>query len=522
MLKANISLSDLTQEVTLKDGVIRMGRGWIIPYHHPALETLLIRAELQWFVCVRESLAETTTKTKFSEATVTPEEFSRLHREALLWPLDYVMIEVAQAGCRVKLRAGVCGVAPVYCRAGRDELEVSWDFSDLTWRNLFVDCEVASHYLALNPVYASRQIFSGIVMLTERASFFVAPGQALYQYPPAIPPPTEREKIDEKEAATRFEKLLQDVIAKRLFLSNRSGVQLSGGMDSAAVATAVTRLAGPIRSQGILIDDSNRNAQIQRRCQIIEHLHLPDYTVDIHTFPPSLDLTPVAKHAKTPHNEYYLEAFEALWGNLRDLGCQWLFTGIGGDELFLPYSDEAKPESGDAARFSGMRNAAESLLTPAALNAARTLRSFDAPRAPVPLSALLGQACQAPNFLGYGLWPVNPLSHPDLVAYCHGLPRAWRRNRSIMRQYLNKCLGHEVFTPGYAKETFVRVLPDLIAEQATVISTQLRDCALADLGLVDRDAALRLLAEVASTRSDVLTAPLASFLWLERFIRQVV
>lgn len=522
MLKADIPLSDLTQEVKLEGGVIRAGNGRITPYPHAALETLLIRTELQWFVCVRERRAEATTKARFTEATVTPEEFARLHRESLLWPLDYVMMEVAQAGCRIKLRAGVCGVAPVYCRASHDRLEISWDFSDLMRRDLFVDGEVASHYLALSPVYASRQIFSGITMLTERASFFMAPGQALYQYPPVAPPTIGEEETDEEKAVDRFGELLRDVIAKRPLLSDRSGVQLSGGMDSAAVAMAVTELAGPIHSRGILIGDTNRDAQIQRRRRIIEHLHLSDGTVDILAFPPSLDLTPSPDHGRAPHNEYYLEAFEALWSNLYEQGCEWLFTGIGGDELFLPYSDEEKPGNRNTARLTGMRRTAESLLTPRARQAAATLRSFDAPRAPVPISALLGQACQAPNFLRHGLWPVSPLSHPTLVAYCHGLPRSQRHHRSIMRRYLNRGLGHEVFAVGYAKETFVRVLPDLIAESAATIAAQLRECALADLGLVDRDAALRLLAEVASTRSDVLTSPLASFLWLERLVRRVV
>jgi asparagine synthase (glutamine-hydrolysing) len=65
------------------------------------------------------------------------------------------------------------------------------------------------------------------------------------------------------------------------------------------------------------------------------------------------------------------------------------------------------------------------------------------------------------------------------------------------------------------------VLPELIARQANGIAGQLRECALADLGLVSRDAVLALLDTVKTTRSEVLTAPLANFLWLERFVRQL-
>ncbi len=90
-----------------------------------------------------------------------------------------------------------------------------------------------------------------------------------------------------------------------------------------------------------------------------------------------------------------------------------------------------------------------------------------------------------------------------------------------MRQYLHAQLGGEVFPRGYTKETFVQVLPEQISKHAKTVASQLRDCALADLGLVDQRAVLTLLDTVAATRGQVPTAALASFLWLERCVRQV-
>jgi asparagine synthase (glutamine-hydrolysing) len=190
--------------------------------------------------------------------------------------------------------------------------------------------------------------------------------------------------------------------------------------------------------------------------------------------------------------------------------------------LFPTYNDEALQGSGKGQSIIAEgRSDAEKLLTPRALDASRSLRMFDAPASPVPVSALLAGACQAPYLLRHGLWPVNPLSDPRLVAFCHRLPLERRRGREVMRQYLQTHLGDDVFLRDYVKETFAQVLPNLVSRHVETIASQLRDCALADLGLVDRNAVLELLNKVATTKADASMAPLASFLWLERFARQI-
>jgi asparagine synthase (glutamine-hydrolysing) len=139
----------------------------------------------------------------------------------------------------------------------------------------------------------------------------------------------------------------------------------------------------------------------------------------------------------------------------------------------------------------------------------------------VTVSGLLAGVCQAPHLLRHGLWPVNPLGAPDLVAFCHRLPKESRHGRAIMRRYLHGRLGEEVFPVGYVKETFAKVLSDLISREANTIAAQLQECALADLGLVDQRAVLALLDEVSTARTKAAMAPLANFLWLERLARQV-
>ncbi|WP_369943869.1 asparagine synthase-related protein [Xanthomonas medicagonis] len=519
MIKANIAFTDLEQPLVWRDNTLSLGQSRIAPYGHSAVETIVVRTQGQWFATVRERCRDVEGENADTGALVDADRFNHLYKEALLWPLDYLMIEVAQAGCRLKLRAGLLGSAPVYCRVADDGLEISYDLADFFSRPTTIDLEMASRRLALNADYSARQLCSGVVMLTERATLYAEPGRARYVYPSPTEAvsPSEEAVID--YGMERFEQLLQRAVSIRP-VSKPIAVELSGGMDSATVACALTRLHGNILSLGILLDEGYSQAQAERRRMLVETLGLRDTTVHIDALPPTLDLRPRADRADYPLAEFYLEAFETLWDDAQAQGSEQLFTGLGGDQLFPTYRNEEPPTRGpgdDVA--SEAKRRAEALLTPRALNASRSISGFDAPPGPLSASVLASSMCQAPHLLRRGLWPVNPLSDPHLVAFCRRLPFDSRKDRETMWRYLRANAG-EVFPRSYCKETFAHVLPELIAQHAKTIAMQLSECALADLGLVKPDAVLQLLDELVATRARPLTAPLISFLWLERFVRQ--
>ena len=521
MLKADIALPDLSHHAQWSDGSIVLGGSRITPHAHPSLEALLVRTEGQWFVIVRERAASASPGASTATRDVDIEEFQRLYRQCLLWHLDYVMIEAAQAGYRMKVRTGVFGSVPVYCRATQDRIRLSWDVTDLATEPLAIDPEITSHRLAMNTIYSTRQLCIGIQLLTERASLDIAPGRASYRYPAPAEETSPTPLPAERDALTMFGELLQRAVSARPTAVDRVSLELSGGMDSASVACALVTCHGPVASKGILLGGDVRLPQIQRRGQIAGRLGLFDDTVDMSAFPPDLDIRQPAQ-TKNLAREYYLEACSALWRKARAQGHDMLFTGIGGDELFPSYFDEVQEQdSGGPGKGHEVKRYAEQLLTSHARSAAHSLHSFNAPASPVPSTALLAHACRAPDLLRHGLWPVNPLSDPSLAMFCHRLPREHRQGRELIRQYLQKHLGEDVFPRDYAKETFAGVLPELISRHAESIAEQLRDCALADLGLVDRRAVLALLETVAATQASAPTTAFASFLWLERSVRQV-
>lgn len=523
MIKAEIALSDVAFAPTWHEASLAMGASRITPHAHPMLETVVVRASGRWFMVTRERQAGATSRDAASPLAIVDAhddaEFHALHQACLLWPLDYIMVEGARAGHRLRIRAGVIGSVPVYCAVVDDRVSVSWDSADFAGRPAMIDTEVASHQLALHTSYAARQLYTGVVMLTERASMEVEPGRARFRYPEPMADGAPAED-DGEDRLPRFAEALERAVSSRPWAEGSVSLELSGGMDSATVAVALAQLHGDIDSKGILLDGEVRGPQVQRRRLIAERLGLTDHTVDISALPPGLDLD-------APHEpygfcrEFYLEACSALWASARDKGRHTLFTGIGGDELFPAYLDEVSAGAAKGPLWArDARSYAEGLLTPRALAASRSRPLFDAPASPVPVTSLLASACRAPDLLKHGQWPVNPLSDPRLAYLCHRLPRSSREGREVMRRYLESHLGGDVFPKGYLKETFANVLPPLIASHAPRLDVQLRECALADLGLVDRSSALALLATIADTRSHPASSAFASFLWLERCARQ--
>jgi asparagine synthase (glutamine-hydrolysing) len=522
VIKADIALADLSFEPTWHDDHLTVGPSRVVPFAHPMVETLLVRAPGRWFIVVRERLADSLGGRDTPVAVVDAHDdatYHSLHQEGLLWPLDYVLIEAAQAGHRLRIRAGVLGSAPVYCRVVDEQVKVSWDSADFSDRPAMIDMEVASHQLALRSTYAARQLYTGVVLLTERASLHVEPGRARYRYPEPM-----EESVpavdDGEDMLPRFSEALQRAVSLRPWLEGSVSLELSGGMDSATVAVALASLHNDLDSKGILLDGEVRVPQLRRRQLMAERLGLSDYAIDITAFPPSLDLSAPPE----PYGfcrEFYLEACSALWSSARDKGRHTLFTGVGGDELFPAYLDEISVGAAKGPIWArDARSYAEELLTPRALAAARSRPLFDAPESPVPVTSLLANACRAPDLLKHGQWPVHPLSDPRLAYLCHRLPRSSREGREVMRRYLESHLGGDVFPRGYLKETFADVLPPLIAQHASRLTAQLKECALADLGLVDRNAVTALLTTIATTRSHPATSAFASFLSLERCARQ--
>lgn len=531
MIKANIDVRDLAKyHPSFVDGKVIFGGSEIAPFKTSYLQTVLIRGVNRWFVAVWESglkgdgweLTGDESGQEFDD-----EHYMRVHEAAVSVASNFVLIEVVRDAYSARLRvlSGLGGVAPIYASVAAYRVTLSWDFADLVSRGLHaIDFEVAAHLLSLRTIYSSRQICTGISMLTERSSLYVdSDGEASFVYPPAANAVSPLPVCDGIDLVASFGELIEHAVSARGLSSSSCALELSGGMDSAAVACAVAYSGlQSVRSWGIILADHHRDAQSSRRAAIVARLGLVDKCVDVAAFMPNVVPEASSRPLEHPLGELYLEAFNALWVSARGSGCDAVLSGIGGDELFPLFDvDYGLTTSSVGGRMAAVRKLSRSLLTSRAAEVARQTPIFAAPNGPIPRTDLLAHVCRSPYLLRHGLWPINPLCSPHLVAFCHRLPLPYRAERALLREYLSQKIGVDLFPVNYEKETFDRVLPEMISLHHREILASLSDCALADFGLVKVDRVRTLVSNVARTQDISSTAPLAFLLSLERFVRQI-
>lgn len=527
MLKARINIEDLSRTPRRCGGGIRLGGSEISAFPSPCLRSVFVQAKNRWIYAVLErSTHEPDKHFSFARGILSSEDYAVVHKEILDWPLDYVLVEAVSNGINAQMRitTGLLGVAPLYAAVTTGHVKLSWDCADVLSRGSHAaDFEVLAHVLGLRTFYASRQVCTGIALLTERSSLIVDADGASFVYPTAAPMLSPHALQEGVDALAAFEACMASAIGARPLDASRCLVELSGGMDSASVAVATAQHSGARwRSAGIVLAEPDRTIQSRRRRSIVQMLGLADETLDMSAYMPSIDLDSAVRAPEHPLGEFYIEAFDALWRQAAMKGCHAVLTGIGGDELFPRYeTDDPSASRAKPLLLAAAEKIARSMLSHRARVAADTEPLYCAPASAVPHTALLAHASRSPYMMRLGLWPVNPLCDPGLIGFCHRLPVEFRGERRMLRQYLHRHLRKGLFPIGYKKETFDYVLPEVIARHHDRMHAQLRECALADFGLVDMKAVRSVLKRVADTRDIAATAPLSIFLFLERFMRQV-
>ncbi|MCK1627306.1 hypothetical protein IVA98_30100 [Bradyrhizobium sp. 160] len=527
MLKAFLRVSDLESvDPVVKDSSISVGDSYIRPFRHKCLESVLVKNSDQWFFVIRERqrvsgelgahLALT--------ANVSTDRLRQQYQECMEWPLDFIMIEAARRGGRLRIRAGQLGSLPIYFHVEERarSISLSWDLVDFAHKSRTLDSELIAHHLAMKTFYSARQACLGVNLLTAGATLYVDASDTSFDYGSVASAPPNTADPEKSSALLEFADTLRDVVISRPTDFCVSAVELSGGMDSASVAIAVGESVGSLTCGGILLGDESSPTQIDRRSSILSALNCRDHAIEMQNHMPAIDLDLEPKSHLPLISEYYLEAFEALWGRFRDEGCEIIWSGIGGDELCACFSDEESEARSPSARCYDMAvEFAETLLTRRGLDAARSSFLFSAPIGLTSSTTLLASLCHARPLAKKGLWPVRPLGDPRLINLSAKLPVEFRADKQMLRVYLRSRLGTEVFPQAYKKETFELVLSRAIAARADTLRSQLEVCALAELGLVSRASVMTLLNRVIATHEFSATSALARFLWAERFARQL-
>ena len=438
------------------------GESTIRPFRHAALESVAVADGSRILVLARERSAgrggvEVAAGVPTGRLTpVDSERFDRLARQLRECPLQWQMLVVDAASkaeprnagsVLATLEAGPWGTAPVFLVAEAGNLWGDWDASRLLRllprKNL--DPARAARYLAeyANP-YARSTLFHGLQLLTER-SRAQWDGQTLaITYPEPWFRPRAAELCEDADPVEAFETIMSSTLSRWLNLSEEHlGAELSGGLDSAIVASSAAALCNkPLRSYGIALMGDSRVDQPERRAELARRFGLIDTEVPIASF---LPLAPGScrldgRAPILPWEEGYYEVFYELLGEASAHGTEILLTGFGGDELCGLRPSELRAIRGDSAVAAALD---EDLMNPPSFltPSARATLSDDLdepPRAPCSDSAVECAAFSAARYLRRGIWPVHPMCTPELVHFCARLPAEWRYRRRIERELLTR------------------------------------------------------------------------------------
>lgn len=296
-------------------------------------------------------------------------------------------------------------------------------------------CSGLIRYLCNQPLQ-EHTFFHDISLLGERRRLVWQGGKTRVMLPP------DSTIVSILEARTGdpryFRSYLEDTLERYWCAYGQgatTGMLMSTGLDSTMVAGYLadqghkTFWASVVHPGGV---GEVQTAQLQDLQQRFTSDGLLMYPMDVDVDYPLSGMVRSGTWQPFFHNQEVFEAFHRLAFLLAQRGIETLFTGFGGDELCQNDTPENVVRVAYAASepiyFSvDFRTYAQKLLA-----------TYPPASSPLPLIA---RPLEDTNvnfynlFIDYNIWPVSPLSDPQLYHFCQGLPDVYRAQKNILRGY---------------------------------------------------------------------------------------
>lgn len=478
MLKGLIRLDDLERPVLKKGRAFLFGESYVEPFTHNLLRQVIVQRKSGFDLLSYENslLVQPDDFRQWTESG----SFSELQRVLDRAGVDYLLLRTAPALRMVQFISGQIGTAPVYLTLVENNLWFSWSFNDVVKRSSqTLDMKNASAFLTATINYGTHTLFRDVYRVASGTTFSISPGLVSIvepEHPAGFTVSPLQDTADPRELLFRG---MRSVFKARALDCRTTAAEISGGMDSAIAALALSDAYGPgLRSSGAIFDGDMGVAQQLRRELVIAKggysdlpiraaEHAPYGARSVRRIPPGV----------YPEDENYPELFEYALERLSEAGVDTLISGQGGDELYPFYASEA----GHIPVYE-LRNS--KILTPKTykLSAERRSRNHN-PR--LLQSCWISSAGRAERSLRHGIWPIYVYYAPQIASYTFRLPFEWRNNRSLHSKTLTWILGNNVFETDYLKEKFTHLYRLGISENRESLFEIFAEPILADFGLID-------------------------------------
>ncbi len=497
MLTADIHFSDLHAPVDIIDGRILFGASHITPFPHRLLRAVVVDTDDAVTVACLERFRDDPDGLDLVRPEQARDAADRLDtiRSHLL---DWSILTIDRVSGLISYEASLVHSAPVFFRTAASHVAIDWDSS-----RLLRDTSVSIHWpvmmaqIAGMLAYTPQTPIAGLYRSLAGATLTIHGATVDARLPEAMAMPGAQDLLQDQSAEDLLYETVLLLMAARDFDSERTAVELSGGMDSALIALAAADISGPgLLSYGAQFRGAMGDAQRSRRDLLCRRGQFEDIVVPANRFPPfgpgSARRTPFGVW---PQDENYPELFEAIFDMLARAGIDTLASGFGGDELYAVYTGEEAPDDGSSAAtcFAYLTERGRHLAL-----------QGGAPRPQIVLAetSLLATAARSQRLLRRGIWPIYPYINPILARFVASLPWEYRRDRTVLRRALTDRLGDPVFQRDYAKESFREVAIRGLVENRDYLQSVLSRSAVLDPDLIHRDRISATLASDIESLSD--------------------
>lgn len=364
--------------------------------------------------------------------------------EQYYWGKEFLYIEINPKEHTLTLQRDALCILPIFLAEDSRHIVLHSDFAcavaSLNQKELVADRLCVIQYLIGSWTHR-RTLIQQVQTIYDRARIEIKGMELRIINPPdsCIGTLLKKRTSNPYEFRARLDAVLE-IYKKRYAPSNKIQCMLSGGCDSSTIAGYYAHTGMKVHGVTLGYPGSFRESQQSKLRDLEATFGVRSVTYPLRSYADY----PFAHAAHIPNWKPFYHRIDPYSRTINDIlyhgteeGLTVQFNGLGGDELFENVRLKHLRSKSDEVQLDG--------LLPT-FTTACFRRMFQASKAallqeytPIPLQAYSMTnygACMTNGYFDYNIWPVAPLGDPELYAYCQGLPAVYKKNKTILRAYL--------------------------------------------------------------------------------------
>lgn len=356
---------------------------------------------------------------------------------------EFLLILLEKKSGQVKVYRDAFCTLPIFYLVRDGFLFLSNEFINLSSQyqkdaEIKIDIQRLAERLFFRSGHADRTVFLDLKILSERSILLWQKGEVKIKYPSPHPFPPEK-KSSLVLFSTHLEKVLNNFL-NRIKDCSFLGLELSGGVDSLTpLKFFESKSSGQVKTFSLLLPSESGERQKEKLKTIARSNAIKlDLTKMTEHWPLSSQVSSSCLQPFYLGREIYFESLREMALRAKKKVIKFIVTGMGGDEAFSVDSQEKDGFQLIKEKKLRKNFSFPNFFTSFLKKVFREINSESLPLPLVPYSVLASNLARNNIYLRHNIWPFAPLAHPDFINFCRALPAWQRKNKKMLRDYLQK------------------------------------------------------------------------------------